>query len=241
VIVQACLNGSRDQAFHPALPTTPDTIVADAVAAVQAGAGELHVHIRDDTGRETLAPDAVDRTIMALRRACPGTLVGISTGEWIEKDDARRRQYIGAWSVLPDYASVNIVERDCAAVIAALRKRGIGIEAGLWTAADAKRCLALDLARPALRYLLEINHQAESEAFEELSALEAVLVRAPAKPVLLHGLDATVWPLLDAAFARGYSTRVGFEDGRALPDGSVAPSNATLVKAALERRAPLTR
>ncbi len=181
MIVQACLNGSRDQAFHPALPTTPDTIVADAVAAVHAGAGELHVHIRDDTGRETLAPDAVDRTIMALRRACPGTLVGISTGEWIENDDARRRQYIGAWSVLPDYASVNIVERDCAAVVAALRERGIGVEAGLWTAADAKRCLALDLARPALRYLLEINHQAESEAFEELSALEAVLVRASVK------------------------------------------------------------
>ena len=65
--------------------------------------------------------------------------------------------------------------------------------------------------------------------------------RAPRKPILLHGLDATVWPLLDAAFARGYSTRVGFEDGRTLPDGSVAPSNAALVKAALERRAPLTR
>jgi uncharacterized protein (DUF849 family) len=241
VIVQACLNGSRDQAFHPALPTTPDMIVADAVAAVQAGAGELHVHVRDHTGRETLEPDAVDRTIMALRRACPGTLVGISTGEWIEKDDARRRQYIGAWSVLPDYASVNIVERDYAAVIAALRERGVGVEAGLWTAADAERCLALDLARHALRYLLEINHQAESEAFEELSALEAVLVRAPAKPILLHGLDATVWPLLDAAFARGYSTRVGFEDGRTLPDGRVAPSNAALVKAALERRAPLAR
>jgi uncharacterized protein (DUF849 family) len=241
VIVQACLNGSRDQAFHPALPTTPDTIVADAVAAVHAGAGELHVHIRDDSGGETLAPDAVDRTIMALRRACPGTLIGISTGEWIEKDDARRRQCIGAWSVLPDYASVNIVERDCAAVIAALRERGIGVEAGLWTAADAERCLALDLARPALRYLLEINHQVERKAFEELRALEAVLGPAPAKPVLLHGLDATVWPLLDAAFALGYSTRVGFEDGRTLPDGSVAPSNAALVKAALERRAPLTR
>jgi uncharacterized protein (DUF849 family) len=237
VIVQACLNGGRPQAFHPAVPTTPEAIVADAVAAVRAGAGELHVHIRDQGGRETLAPEVVDGTIAALRRACPGTLIGISTGEWIEPDDARRRRHIGTWSVLPDYASVNIVERDCAAVIAALRERGIGVEAGLWTAADAERCLALDVAGAALRYLLEINQQVETEALEELRALEAVLVRAPAKPVLLHGLDATMWPLLDAAFARGYSTRVGFEDGRTLPDGSVAPSNAALVKAALERRA----
>jgi uncharacterized protein (DUF849 family) len=241
VIVQACLNGSRDRAFHPALPATLEAIVADAVASVQAGAAELHVHVRDETGRETLLPEIVDRTMTALRRACPGTLIGISTGEWIENDDARRRQNIGAWSVLPDYASVNLVERDCAAVIAALRERGIGVEAGLWTAADAERCLALDLARPALRYLLEINQQVEREAFEELSALEAVLARAPAKPVLLHGLDATVWPLLGTAFARGYSTRIGFEDGRNLPDGSVAPSNAALVKAAVERRSHLTR
>jgi uncharacterized protein (DUF849 family) len=236
VIVQACLNGGRDRTFHPALPTTLDAIVADAVASVQAGAAELHVHVRDETGRETLRPDVVDRTITALRRGCPGTLIGISTGEWIEKDDARRRQYIGTWSVLPDYASVNLVERDCVAVIAVLRERGIGVEAGLWTAADAERCLALDLARPALRYLLEVNQQGEREAFDELTALEAVLVRAPAKPVLLHGLDATVWPMLDAAFARRYSTRIGFEDGKTLPDGSVAPSNAALVGAALEQR-----
>jgi uncharacterized protein (DUF849 family) len=237
VIVQACLNGGRDRAFHPALPTTRDALVADAVAAVRAGAAELHVHVRDETGRETLKPEAVDGTVAALRRACPGTLIGISTGEWIEKDDARRQHCIGAWSVLPDYASVNLVERDCAAVIAALRARGIGVEAGLWTAADAERCLALDLARPALRYLLEINQQVESEALAELSALEAVLVGAPAKPILLHGLDATVWPLMDIAFARGYSTRVGLEDGRHLPDGSIASSNAALVEAALERRA----
>jgi uncharacterized protein (DUF849 family) len=241
VIVQACLNGSRDRTFHPSLPTTPDAIVADAVAAVRAGAAELHVHVRDDTGRETLAPDAVDRTITALRRACPGTLIGVSTGEWIEQDDARRRRHIGGWSVLPDYVSVNIVESDCTAVIAALRERGIGIEVGLWTEADAERCLALGLARPALRYLLEINQQIEAEALEELRALEAVLARAPAKPILLHGLDATVWRLLDVAFARGYSTRVGLEDGRTLPDGGVASSNAELVKAAVERRGSATR
>jgi uncharacterized protein (DUF849 family) len=241
VIVQACLNGGRDRAFHPAVPATLDAIVADAVATVKAGAAELHVHVRDDSGGETLHPDAVDRTVTALRRACPGTLIGISTGEWIERDDARRRRHIAAWSVLPDYASVNLVEGDCAAVIAALRARGVGVEAGLWTAADAERCLALDLARPALRYLLEINHQGEAEALAELRALEAVLLRAPGKPILLHGLDATMWPLLDLAFARGYSTRIGLEDGRELPDGRVAPSNAALVKAALERRASVAR
>jgi uncharacterized protein (DUF849 family) len=237
MIVQACINGDRARAFHPAVPVTLEAIVADARAVVAAGAAEVHLHVRDDAGRETLQPDVVDRTIAAVRQACPGTLIGISTGHWIERDDARRRDYLRQLSVLPDHASVNFIEDDCPAVIEILRMRGIGIEAGLWTAADARRCLDLDLIGAMLRVLIEINHQDEAAAFEELAAVEQVLGHAPArKPILLHGSDAMVWRLMDEAFARGYSTRVGLEDGATLPGGAIAPSNAALVAAALGRR-----
>ena len=65
-------------------------------------------------------------------------------------------------------------------------------------------------------------------------AILAVLAEAGVrKPILLHGFDATVWPFVEHAFARGFSTRVGLEDGSALPDGTVAASNAALVEAAL--------
>jgi beta-keto acid cleavage enzyme len=37
-----------------------------------------------------------------------------------------------------------------------------------------------------------------------------------------------------ANFAGGFSTRVGLEDGSILPDRSAAPSNAELVKAAVQ-------
>jgi uncharacterized protein (DUF849 family) len=162
-------------------------------------------------------------------------LIGISTGEWIEKDDTRRRDCIRNWSVLPDYASVNLVEGDCAAVIGHLEKRGIGIESGIWTAADAARCLELNLAAHALRLLFEINQQEKAEALVELTAIEKRLGdMARQKPVLLHGCDATVWIFVEAAFARGYSTRVGLEDGKTLPDGRTAASNAALVAAAVE-------
>jgi uncharacterized protein (DUF849 family) len=242
MIVQACLNGNRVAAFHPGVPVTPEAIVADAVEAVAAGAGELHVHVRDESGRETLAPAVVDRTVAALREACPGTLIGISTGEWIERDDDRRRDCLRQLTVLPDYASVNFVEADCAAVVGILGERGIGVEAGIWTVADARRCRALGLAGSALRLLIEINHQDLAAALAELNAIVAELRDYPVrKPVLMHGLDATVWPLVDVAFARGWSTRIGLEDGRQMPDGSLAPSNAALVAAALERRAAAPR
>jgi uncharacterized protein (DUF849 family) len=234
MIDQACLNGARDASFHPAVPVTADAIARDAAAAVAAGAAELHIHVRDADGRETLRPEIVDLTIAKLRGACPGTLIGISTGDWIEKDDARRRAFIRNWSAPPDYASVNLVEADCAAVIEHLESRNIGIEAGIWTAADAARCIELNLAARALRLLFEIFQQDQAKALSELAAIEKSLGEAArGNSVLLHGSDATVWTFVEAAFARGYSTRVGFEDGCMLPDGRTAPSNAALVAAAV--------
>jgi uncharacterized protein (DUF849 family) len=235
MIVQACLNGARLTSFHPALPVTAEAIARDAMAAVRTGAAEVHLHVRDDEGRETLRPEIVDITIGKVRRACPGTLIGISTGEWIEKDDARRRDFIRNWSVLPDYASVNLAEPDCTAVIEYLKKRGVGIEAGIWSSADAARCLELNLGTDAFRLVFEIFQQDKAKALSEFAAIEKHLGEAARlKPVLLHGFDATVWTFVESAFARGYSTRVGLEDGAALPDGRIASSNAALVAAAIE-------
>lgn len=233
MIIQACLNGGRGKDFHAAVPTTLDEIVADARDVVRAGANELHVHVRDAQGRETLHPDVVDSTIVALRKACPGTAIGISTGHWIEKDDFRRRDYLQALSVLPDYASVNMNEGDCQGVCRILRDLDIHIEVGMWVAADAERCVELGLGGQVLRYLIEVMHQDEAKALAEVSAMEAVLAKAPPRPVLLHGLDVTKWPLVTLALSRGYSTRVGFEDGKLLPDAREADCNAAIVRAAV--------
>ena len=87
MIVQACINGARPADFHAALPLDPDAMARDGAASIASGAAELHVHARGADGQESLAPEATDRTVAALRRACPGTLIGVSTGAWIEKDD----------------------------------------------------------------------------------------------------------------------------------------------------------
>ncbi len=71
MIVQACLNGARAASFHPALPLTADAIARDALAAVRAGAAELHFHVRDEEGRETLRPEIVDMTIAKCAAHAP--------------------------------------------------------------------------------------------------------------------------------------------------------------------------
>ena len=71
-------------------------------------AAELHLHPRDLDGRESLTPATMDATMLAMRRSCPGTLIGVSTGAWIEGNERRTLACIDGWNELPDYASVNL-------------------------------------------------------------------------------------------------------------------------------------
>ena len=232
MIVQACLNGSRTIGFHQRLPLTSEDIANEGASCGAAGAAELHLHPRGASGKESLA--AIDATILSLRRACPGTLIGVSTGAWIENDEVHTRDCIVQWNELPDYASVNLSERDAPAIIELLRGRGIGVEAGLASVADAERLVKLPGHRPVLRILIEIEEQDLGVARQVASNIAAILDRAGLRrPILLHGVDATVWPFVELARQRRWSTRVGLEDGKHLPDGTIASDNAALVTAAL--------
>lgn len=232
MIIQACLNGARPDDFHPKLPLTVEAIARDGAACVSAGAAELHIHPRSPDGRESLL--AVDEAIHAVRRACPGTLVGVSTGAWIETDEKQTRTCIASWRLLPDYASVNLSETDAPAVIALLHSMGVGVEAGLATAEDAERLVSLPDCHRTFRILIEIEEQDTGQADAVADRIAQVLERANIqKPILLHGFDATVWHFVKRARQRRWSTRVGLEDGCHLSNGDIAGNNAELVSDAL--------
>lgn len=63
----------------PALPVTLDELVGTAVACEAAGAGLVHVHIRDDRARPTLDPTRLRDTVQALRERTT-LVVQLSTG-----------------------------------------------------------------------------------------------------------------------------------------------------------------
>ena len=51
-------------------------------------------------------------------------------------------------------------------------------------------------------------------------------------PRLLHGRDLTVWPLYRETLRLEVDARIGLEDGKHLPSGDLAESNAALIRAA---------
>ena len=240
LLVQAAINGARPRADHPALPFTPAAQAAESRAAVAAGARAIHVHVRDAEGRESLTHGDVTASLDAIRAACPGTPVGVSTGAWIVKDAARRLDLVRSWATLPDYASVNVHEEGADELMRLLLERGIGIEAGVWDERGARLLLDGGLAGECLRLLVE-PAGGGGDVMAGVVAMERVLGGVDL-PVLLHGAGPSTWPMIELAARRGYDTRVGLEDTIALPDGSPAAGNADLVAAAVQivRRASAT-
>jgi uncharacterized protein (DUF849 family) len=232
-LLQAALNGGRRREDHPGIPTTPAELSEAAAQCVKAGARAIHVHVRDARGLESVAPDDIASCVAALRAAIPATPVGVSTGAWIMPQPELRHRTIAAWTVQPDYASVNFHESGAEELATLLLSRGTGIEVGLPEAVAAERLVRSRLASRCLRVLIEPQGQELDAALRMVEEIEAVLDAAGVVlPRLLHGLDRTAWPLIGTAAARGYDTRIGFEDTLTLPDGSPARSNAALVAAA---------
>jgi uncharacterized protein (DUF849 family) len=108
---------------------------------------------------------------------------------------------------------VNLSERDASRHRAASASRD-GVEAGLASLADAERLVKLRQNPAVTRILIEIEEQDLGVARQVAANIAAVLDRAGLRrPILLHGVDATVWPSVELARQRCWSTWVGLEDG----------------------------
>ncbi|MGY1845938.1 3-keto-5-aminohexanoate cleavage protein [Blastococcus sp. SYSU DS1021] len=231
MLLQACLNGSRRPGEHPALPVTPAAVARDAALVVASGAGAVHVHPKDDAGADSLRPGDVAAVVDAVRAAAPGIPVGVTTGAWAAPDPADWIAAIRGWAVVPDFASLNWHEDGADGVAAALLDRGIGVEAGLWHLAGAAAWAASPHRDRCLRVLLELPDGLD-EAGTGTAAGRLLTAVGDRAPVLLHGEGSSAWPALRLAARRGLDTRIGLEDVLELPDGSPAPGNAELIRAA---------
>jgi uncharacterized protein (DUF849 family) len=231
MLIKAAINGLRTPQEHPFIPVTPEQQAAESAAAIAAGAGAIHVHVRDAQGRDSLSPDDIARALEAIRAACPGIPVGVTTGSWIAQNVSQRLELIQGWEVLPDFASVNIHEEGAIQVIRLLLGKGIGVEAGVWNAQAARALLSSGVAGECLRVLMEPGEEPGC-ARANLGEIEDVL-GSTYLPRLLHGLDSSAWDMISIAAQRGYDSRTGLEDTLRLPDGTLAKGNAALVTAAL--------
>jgi uncharacterized protein (DUF849 family) len=166
--IKACLNGGR------AFPAAPADLAREAAGAVAAGAEAIHLHPRDAAGRESLHAADVGAALIAVRAACPGIPVGVSTGLWITAGDAHRRAaLIAGWRELPDFASVNVHEEGFTDLVRLLASMQVGVEAGVWAPDEVDALARL----PLLRVLIEV---VGTPAARAVPAADAILGRLDA-------------------------------------------------------------
>ncbi|WP_017582740.1 3-keto-5-aminohexanoate cleavage protein [Nocardiopsis valliformis] len=232
--IVACLNGDRRPGAHPALPVSVDQLVTDAHAVVAAGATAVHIHPRDAGGAESLEPQAVAALMERMRADGPDVPVSLTTSLSAESDPWRRYDLVQRWASpsLPDSVSVNLHEAGSVDLIHLLGDRRVAVEAGVWTV-DAARILVATKVRVAA-VLVEPTQVAVEDAQRNTAAIMTVLDRGKvAVARMLHGADATAWPMLSQALEEGLDIRIGLEDTMRLPDGTEAHDNAALVEHAV--------
>src|SRR5207245_1526224 len=93
--------------------------------------------------------------LRAIRAACPGVPISLTTSSAIEPDPARRFELVAEWTELPELVTANMGEEGIAELCDHLVQRGVGIEAGLLSAEDAVTFVRSGLADRCVRVLVE--------------------------------------------------------------------------------------
>lgn len=234
MLLKAAINGGRSRAEHPSVPRTTAEIVAESSSAVSAGADVVHAHVIDDSGEQTIRPEDIGSWVRAMRASHPEIVIGTTTGLWTVSGHEERMSHIRNWpaDALPDFASVAFCEEGAAEAALAVLDRGMVLESAVWSMADVPALLESPTLHQNVRILIEPECEDPDEAVAACRTIAAEIRAAGVTaPILYHGYDATVWPVVRAAIEDGCETRIGFEDGVLLPDGTLPDGNGALVAA----------
>ena len=258
VVVTCALTGVlTNPAQHP-VPVTPEEMAREAKAAFDAGASVMHIHFRmQEPGMghlPTWDPDVAAAISDAIRDACPGVVLNLTTGVM---DDDISGPVACLERVRPEMAAMN------AGSLNYLKLRSNG----QW--AWPPLTFVNDVAKIErfLKVMHDLDVTPECECFDtgivrSVGLFQrAGLVRAPAHvsfvmgvasgmparadllPILIDELPDgaawqtiaigrdDVWPVHRATAELGGHLRVGVEDTFYLPDGSRTSGNGPLIEA----------
>jgi len=246
-----------DPRQHP-VPVTPAQMAAEARDAFNAGASIMHVHLRcQEPGQGHLPswdPDVADAVCSAIRAACPGVILNLSTGV-IGKDIAGPAACLRR--VRPEAAACN------AGTLNYLKLKADGhwawppmvfdnpvakVEAFLAVMKELHihpefECFDVGIVRSVSMYLQaglfsgvpEVNFVMGVASGMPCDAeLLALLPKyAPPGAVWQSTLigRAEIWPVQQKTAELGGMLRTGLEDTFYLPDGSKARGNGVLIEA----------
>ena len=238
-------NGARrTTADHPAIPVTIPETVATARACFAAGAGAIHLHVRDEAQRHVLDAGLYREAIAELGAAVPEMHFQI-TSEAVGRYAPEEMRQL-AYDVMPPGISIGVLEMmpdrqpsaEDVRLYRTLHEAGTRIQHLVFFPEEvdvlADLIAKAELPREDFWCLFVIGHYTGRISHPEL-------IRPFRDRMAAHALVPD-WAIcafaeeehdsLVEAVAQGGKLRVGFENSLFMPDGSVAPDNAARVTAA---------
>ena len=91
VFITCAVTGSSPMPKHPDFPFRPDHVANEALAAAEAGAAIIHLHVRDrETGEPSQALDDYREVVGLIRQKNSEVILNVTTGPgctWMQSDD----------------------------------------------------------------------------------------------------------------------------------------------------------
>jgi len=248
-IICVAITGSvPTKADNPAVPVSVPEQIESTHAAFEAGAAIAHCHVRDEDGRPTSDPERFARLKEGIEAHCPGMIIQLSTGG----RSGAGRDRGGMLPLRPDMASLSVgsnnfptrvYENDpglVAWLASEMRSHGIVPEI---EAFDLSHIFQAKLMQergelrgtPYVQFVMGVKNAmpADRRVFdfyvETVQRLFGDDAPWCAAGVGRHQAEVNGW-----AAAAGGHLRTGLEDNIRLDRDTLAPSNAALVRRAVE-------
>ncbi len=241
MLIAVAPNGARKtKQDHAELPLTLSELIKAAISCIEAGAGMMHFHVRDSQGKHSLDPTIYGPVLRELQREVGDKILlqvsSESAGCYQPEQQIEQMKRLaphciscGLREIIKDPDSVDGGH----AFFSELYGAGALVQYILYSPEDVQwyETLCDEGVIPGKRHLLLFvlgRYQQTAEENYDLQPYVSALKRN--SPWMACGFGKSEHDIMVQAAKLGGHARVGFENNQHLPDGSVAPDNAALVR-----------
>lgn len=247
-IICVAITGSvPTKADNPAVPTTVAEQIESTHEAFEAGAAIAHCHVRNDDETPTSDPDRFAALMEGLHKHCPGMIVQLSTGGRSGAGAARG----GMLPLRPDMASLSVGSNNFPTRVyenppdliewlsSEMRKYEVKPEIEAFDLSHIHQAVAMNRdgripGKLYVQFVMGVKNAmpVDKDVFDYyVKTMQRLAPEAEwcGAGIGRHQIDLNEW-----AIAAGGHTRTGLEDNVRLDRNTLAPSNAALVRRAVE-------
>lgn len=232
---------------NPAVPISVDEQIESTHEAFEAGASIAHCHVRNNDGTPTSDPDRFARLMEGLRKHCPGMIIQFSTGGRSGAGQERG----GMLPLKPEMASLSVGSNNFPTRVyenppqlidwlaSEMRQYHVTPEIEAFDLSHILRAIHLHeqgqlFGNLYVQFVMGVKNAMPADKAVFDFYVEIMNSRAPNAQWCAAGIGPNQIIVNEWAIAAGGHTRTGLEDNVRLDKSTLAPSNAALVKRAVE-------